>query len=43
MAWIEDHEFAKAKEQGWFNVVIYQASLHPRHARVIDYKDYWRE
>jgi len=40
MAWIEDHEFVKAKEQGWFNVVVYQASLHPRQARVVDY---WRE
>jgi hypothetical protein len=27
--WIEDHEFAEAKKQGWFNVLVYQASLPP--------------
>jgi hypothetical protein len=39
--WIEDHEFADAKKQGWFDVLLYQACLHPRHARVIDYWHDW--
>jgi len=37
--WIEDHKFTQVKKQGWFDVLLYQARLHPRHARVIDY---WR-
>lgn len=37
--WIEDREFARARKQGWFPAVVYQARLHPRHARVVDY---WR-
>jgi len=39
--WIEDHEFAGAKKRGWFDVLVYQAHLHPRHARVIDYWHDW--
>jgi hypothetical protein len=39
--WIEDHEFAGAKKRGWFDVLLYQARLHPRHARVIDYWYDW--
>jgi len=35
--WIEDHEFTDAKERGWFDVLLYQGRIHPRHARVIDY------
>jgi len=41
MRWIEDHEFARAKKQGWFAAIIYQAHLHPRHARVVDYWHHW--
>src|SRR5207249_3095228 len=37
MKWIEEHEFAGAKKKRWFDVLLYQARLHPRHARVIDY------
>jgi hypothetical protein len=39
--WIEDHEFAGAKKRGWFDVLVYQTRLHPRHARVIDYWHDW--
>ncbi len=39
--WIEDHEFARAKKQGWFDALLYQARLHPRHARVADYWHRW--
>ena len=39
--WIEDHEFSNAKKRGWFDVLLYQARLHPRHARVIDYWHDW--
>jgi hypothetical protein len=40
MKWIEDREFRRAKRQGWFDVVVYQAHLHPLHARL---RDYWRQ
>ena len=39
--WIEDHEFAGAMKRRWFDVLLYQARLHPRHARVIDYWHDW--
>ena len=35
--WIEDHKFTQVKKRGWFDVMLYQARLHPRHAHVIDY------
>jgi hypothetical protein len=38
MQWIESHEFDIAKREGWFDVLVYQAALHPRRARA---KDYW--
>ncbi|HUY13177.1 MAG TPA: hypothetical protein VMX16_06025 [Terriglobia bacterium] len=41
MRWIEDHEFARAKKQGSFGALIYQARLHPRRARVVDYWHHW--
>ncbi|MGH9375850.1 MAG: hypothetical protein ACRD1J_06755 [Terriglobia bacterium] len=41
MRWIEDHEFAHAKKQGWFDALLYQARLHPRRARVVDYWHHW--
>lgn len=40
--WIEDREFALSKKEGWFPAVVYQARLHPRHSRVIDYWRYWK-
>lgn len=43
MKWIEDHEFAGAQKRGWFDVLCYQARLHARHARVIDYWHDWEE
>jgi len=39
--WIEDHEFTDTKKQSWFDVLLYQARLHPRHARVVDYWHDW--
>ena len=41
MRWIEDHEFARAKKQGWFTALVYQLRLHPRRARVVDYWHHW--
>jgi len=39
--WIGDHEFTDAKKRGWFDVLLYQVHLNPRHARVIDYWHDW--
>jgi hypothetical protein len=39
--WIEDHEFVAAQRQGWFAALRYQACLHARHTRVIDYWHDW--
>jgi len=39
--WIEDHEFAEVQKRGWFGVLHYEAHLHARHARVIDYWHDW--
>ena len=41
MKWIEDHEFSTIQKRGWFDVLLYQAHLHARHARVIDYWHDW--
>ncbi|GEM_PF-4983240 len=41
MRWIEDHEFARAKKQGWLATLVYQARLHPQRARVVDYWHHW--
>jgi hypothetical protein len=41
MKWIEDHEFADAQKRGWLDVLRYQACLHARHARVIEYWHHW--
>lgn len=38
MQWIEDRYFPKAKREGWLDVLLYEANLHPRLARA---KDYW--
>lgn len=38
MQWIEDCYFERAKCEGWLDVLLYEADLHPRHARA---KDYW--
>lgn len=43
LRWIEEHEFARAGREGWLPVLLYQAHLHPRHARVIDYWRYWEK
>ncbi|MCL5670839.1 MAG: hypothetical protein M1423_06020 [Acidobacteria bacterium] len=40
--WIEAHEFTKVRKGGWFDVLLYQARLHPRHMRVIDYWHDWK-
>jgi hypothetical protein len=41
MEWTEDHKFTKARKEGWFDVLLYQARLHARHARVTDYRHDW--
>lgn len=41
--WIEQHEFARARAEGWLPVVIYQAHLHPRYQRVVDYWHEWHD
>jgi hypothetical protein len=41
MRWIETQEFARARKQGWFDALLYQARLHPRRARVVDYWHHW--
>ena len=43
MKWIEDHEFADAQKRGWVEVLRYQARLHARHARVLDYWHDWEQ
>lgn len=35
--WIEDHRFAKANEQGWFDMVVEQARDEPRHVRMVEF------
>ena len=40
--WIEEQEFTRAREEGWLPVLAYQAHLHPRYQRVIDYWRQWR-
>lgn len=42
LRWIEEHEFARTSEEGWLPVLVYQARLHPRYARVIDYWRHWQ-
>jgi hypothetical protein len=39
--WIGKHEFGQIHKHGWYEVLIYQAELHARHARVIDYWHDW--
>jgi hypothetical protein len=39
LRWIEEHEFARARTEGWLPVLVRQAHLHPRHQRLVDY---WR-
>jgi hypothetical protein len=41
LEWIDNHEFAKAKKEGWYDVIRYQARLHPRHSRVTYYWHDW--
>jgi hypothetical protein len=40
--WIEEHEFARPRKKGWLPVLIYQARIHPRHQRLIDYWQQWQ-
>src|SRR5579884_836727 len=39
--WIGDHKFTNARKEGWLDVLLYQARLHARHARVTDYWHDW--
>jgi hypothetical protein len=42
LGWIEDHEFARPRKEGWQPVLIYQARIHPRHQRLLDYWQKWQ-
>ena len=37
LCWIEEREFSRPRNEGWLPVVLYQARLHPRYQRVVDY------
>lgn len=39
--WIEEREFARPRKEGWLPVILYQARLHPRYQRVVDYWRHW--
>lgn len=41
LGWIENHEFAKARKEGRYDVIRYQARLHPQHSRVTYYWHDW--
>ena len=37
LRWIKEREFSRPHNEGWLPVVLYQACLHPRYQRVVDY------
>jgi hypothetical protein len=37
LCWVEEHEFASPRAEGWLPVLLYQARLHPRYRRAVDY------
>jgi hypothetical protein len=37
LCWVEEHEFARPHTEGWLQVLLYQARLHPRYQRALDY------
>jgi len=39
--WIKNHKFTKARKESWFDVLVYQARLYARHARVANYWHDW--
>ncbi len=39
LCWVEEHEFARPRAEGWLPVLFYQARLYPRYQRAVDY---WR-
>ena len=41
IAWIEDHFFAEAKREGWFDTILKQARTHPRYVRIVQYSKRW--
>ena len=36
--WIQDHYFAKAKDQGWFDIVVEQAHNEPHYVRMVEFR-----
>ena len=43
MAWIADHFFRDAKNEGWFDAILLQARSHPRAIRTMEYADHCDE
>jgi hypothetical protein len=39
MAWIVDHFFRDAHNEGWFDAILTQARNHPRAIRTMEYAD----
>jgi len=39
MAWITDHFFQDAQNEGWFDAILTQARNHPRAIRTMEYAD----
>jgi len=37
MNWGRDHVLSRAKKEGWLDVVVSHARIHPRHIRMVDY------
>ena len=43
MTWIEDHFFAEVRKKGWFDIILKQARIHPRYARIVQYSKRWNK
>ena len=40
-SWGKDHVLSHAKKEGWLDLVLRQARIHPRHVRMSDYARLW--
>ena len=43
MRWGEDQFFGEAKNEGWFDAIIYYARRHPRDVRTAEYWGHWAD
>ena len=39
--WGRDHALSRANKEGWLDLILRQASIHPRHVRMVDYARLW--